>query len=38
MKWQKVRRPQRTLNLGLNIVDGVARLNLEGDGLASQGC
>ena len=25
------------LNLGLNVVDGVAGLNVEGDGLASQG-
>jgi hypothetical protein len=25
------------LDLGLNIVDGIARLNLKGDGLAGQG-
>jgi hypothetical protein len=25
------------LDLGLDVVDGVARLNLEGDGLASEG-
>ena len=37
-------RPQRAinltlfvLNLGLDVVDGVARLHLQGDGLASQG-
>lgn len=27
--------PLLVLNLALNIVDGVGRLNLEGDGLAS---
>jgi hypothetical protein len=27
----------RTLNLGLHIVDGIARLHLQGDGLAGQG-
>ena len=25
------------LNLGLNVVDGIARLNLKGDSLAGQG-
>ena len=28
---------QRTLNLGLHIVDGVRRLHLKGDGLAREG-
>lgn len=29
--------PFLVLDLGLNIIDGVGRLNLEGDGLASEG-
>jgi hypothetical protein len=32
-KW----REQRTLNLGLHIVDGVRRLHLKGDSLAREG-
>ena len=28
---------RRTLNLGLDVVDGIGRLHLKGDGLAREG-
>ena len=35
--WTVLRGVARTLDLGLDIVDGVRGLNLEGDGLAREG-